>query len=255
VEVVLANGTVLEDPDGLLLPEGAIVRVGEGGSARIGDTALGPGDVAMVRADRLEVQRPTPVSVVPGGTPTRSPAQVGSSGSTAGTPSAPPPSARPTPTPQRSGSPAPTRSPAPPPAGTEPPATAAPTPTPTPAILRPRLRAVLIDGPRIAVRWTATWSAARYVLVATASRSGPAADPVYPGSRVIGEFTAPPERAFRIRVPEGVVEVRLMVVALREDGRVLRRSRIVTVVVPPAESIGSDPGPSLPPPPSPTPAP
>ncbi len=39
VEVVLVNGTILEDPDGLLLPEGAVVRVGDMGSARIGDTA------------------------------------------------------------------------------------------------------------------------------------------------------------------------------------------------------------------------
>lgn len=64
------------------------------------------------------------------------------------------------------------------------------------------------------------------------SRSGAAADPVYPGSRIIGEFAVPPSRALRLRVPDGVVEVRLMVVALRADDRVLRRSRIVTIAIP-----------------------
>ena len=38
-EVALVDGTVLEDPDGLRLPEGAVISVGEGGSARVGDTA------------------------------------------------------------------------------------------------------------------------------------------------------------------------------------------------------------------------
>lgn len=105
------------------------------------------------------------------------------------------------------------------------------------------------------MRWTETSGAARYVLVVTASRSGPATDPVYPGSRVIGEFATPPGRALRFRVPDGVVEVRLMVVALRENGRVLRRSRIVTVAIPvPGDTMGSSPGPSPAATPAPTPA-
>jgi hypothetical protein len=111
-----------------------------------------------------------------------------------------------------------------------------------------------VEGPRIAVRWSETWSAASYKLVVTASRGGPAPDPVYPGSRVIGEFASPPERALRFRVPDGVVEVRILVVALREDGRVLRRSRIVVVTVPPpGDTAGSGPGPG--PAPTPTPVP
>ena len=39
-----------------------------------------------------------------------------------------------------------------------------------------------------------------YVLIATRSRSGPARDPVYPGSRVLGEFTEQPPTACRYRV-------------------------------------------------------
>ena len=52
VEVALADGTTLEDPDGLRLPEGAVITVGDGGSARIGETVLRPGDVATVERRR-----------------------------------------------------------------------------------------------------------------------------------------------------------------------------------------------------------
>jgi hypothetical protein len=84
------------------------------------------------------------------------------------------------------------------------------------------------------VTWTETWRARSYVLVASLSRNGPAPDPVYPGSRILGEFAAPPESRLRYRVPAGVVEVKLQVVALRANGSVLRRSRIVTLVIPQA---------------------
>jgi hypothetical protein len=257
VEVVLANGTVLEDPDGLLLPEGAVVRVGDGGFARIGETVLGPGDVATVgRAGDLEVVRPSPIGVIADPSPSGNPRPAATTGMPVASPSG-----QPRPTPMPSPVPEPTNTPTAPPEATRPPtataatvATPRPTPTPTPTIVRPRLRAVLVDGPRIAVRWTETWSAARYVLVATVSRSGPAADPVYPGSRIIGEFAVPPSRAFRVRVPDGVVEVRLMVVALREDGRVLRRSRIVAVAIPASsDPMASSPAPTLTPTPAPTP--
>ncbi len=269
VEVVLANGTILEDPDGLLLPEGAVVRVGDGGSARIAGVELRAGDVATVGRDGVEVMRPTPVAVLPDPSPdgTRPPATTPATAS--GSPPIPPtPAPSPSPVPQRTSSPGPTseatRSPTATGAAATATATARPTPTPTPAIVRPRLRAVLGDGRRIAVRWTATWSAARYVLVAAVSRSGPAADPVYPGSRVLGEFALPPSRAFRVRVPDGVVEVRLMVAALREDGRVLRRSRIVTLTIPaltdpaasdPSSSLAPTAEPASPEAPSPTPVP
>jgi hypothetical protein len=103
-------------------------------------------------------------------------------------------------------------------------------------IRRPRLRARLIDGPRIAVTWTETWRARSYVLLATLSRAGSAPDPTYPGARVLGEYATPPDRALRFRVPAGVTEVKLMVVALRGNGSVLRASRIVTITVPVTES-------------------
>lgn len=255
VEVILANGTVLEDPEGLLLPEGAVVRVGDGGFARIGETVLGPGDVATVgRAGDLEVVRPSPIGVIADPSPSGTPPPAATTGAPVASPSG-----QPRPTPMQSPVPESTNTPTVPSEATLPPAASAaavatPRPTPTPTIVRPRLRADLVDGPRIAVRWTETWSAARYVLVATVSWSGPAADPVYPGSRIIGEFAVPPSRAFRVRVPDGVVEVRLMVVALREDGRVLRRSRIVTVVIPAsADPMASSPAPTLMPTPTPTP--
>ncbi len=249
VEVVLVNGTILEDPDGLLLPEGAVVSVGEAGSARVGDTVLGPGDVATVQNGRLEVRQP-PTGVVPSPTPTRTPRPEATPRPATGAP-VPSPSGAPSPAPQRTGPPAPTSEPSPP-SRTQPPATVKATSAPTPAVVRPRLRSRLVDGSRIAIRWTETSGAATYVLVATMSRSGAAADPVYPGSRVIGEFAGPPDRVLRLRVPAGVAEVRLMVVALRENGRVLRRSRIVTVAIPASvDPMGSGPGSS----PTPTPAP
>jgi len=258
VEVALADGTVLEDPDGLRLPEGSVVRVGPGGSARIGDTVLAPGDVATVEHGRLHVEHDPPVGVVPGGTPTRSPHATPTPTSRTS------PSPRPTPTATAplvpSGSPAPTATPAvtptrpplpsspaqtPLPTRTQvpPPPTASPTPSPTPTIIRPRLRARVLYAPtRIRVTWTATPDAASYALVVSRSRLGPAPRPRYPDGRILGVFSYPPATAFRFRVPDGVVEVRLMVVALRADGTVLARSRIVTLAItPPAPAVSATP--------------
>ena len=230
VEVALADGTVLEDPDGLVLPEGAVVRVGPGGSARIGDLALGPGDVATLSGGRLRVAHGEAVVQVPGGATPTSTATHGATNGPTGSPTSPASMARPTPAPTL----APTGDPAsgsPAPARTEVPPSVKPTPTATPAILPPRLRARAIGESRVAVTWTATWRAASYLLLITGSRQGPAPDPVYPGSRILGEFARPPETPLRFRVPDGVVEVRLMVVALRRDGTELRRSLVVTVAV------------------------
>ncbi|HEY8167107.1 MAG TPA: hypothetical protein VIF84_00195 [Candidatus Limnocylindrales bacterium] len=232
VQVALVDGTILEDPGGLLLPEGAVVTVSSSGSARIGDTLLAPGDVATIHDGQLEIRHEPPIGVVgspsaaatprPGATPqSPTPTPAPRATSTAGSASTPPP-APPRPSPRPTTPPAPTAT------------TAAATPSLAPAVVRPRLRVRLVDGRRIRVTWTETYRAKGYVLVVSVSRSGPAADPVYPGSRVLGEFTVPPVPALRYRVPNGVTEVRLMVVALRKDGSVLRRSRVVTVTVPPA---------------------
>lgn len=264
VEVVLPGGEVLEDPDGLYLPSGAIVRVGEGGSARIGDTLLGPGDTATVDEDRVIIERASRQGIVPGTRTGRSAASSGQGSPVptraAGGPDASltaPPAVSPGPTRSPAGpaSPEPTpvpvaqptRTPSAPDPTTAP--TASPAPTPTPPILRPILRARLISGPRVAVRWTATYRARSYVLLVTTSRTGTPPDPVYPGSRVLGEFAVPPERALRYRVPAGVVELKLQVLALRGNGTVLRRSRIVTITVPQAtasptsETAGDSPSP------------
>lgn len=255
VRVVLADGTVvLEDPDGLLLPEGAVVTVGEGGSGRIGETVLAPGDVATVQGGRLQVER-RPAGAVP--TPSRTSQPGATLPVTTPTPSPPAATASPAPVRTPGPSPTPTSTPIRTPGSTPRPAVGGPSPTPTrpPATVRPRLRVRLIDGPRIAVTWTETWRAHRYVLLMTASRSGPARDPAYPGARVLGEFAKPPQLPLRYRVPAGVAEVRLMVVALRRDGTVLRRSDVATVKIPPGTSTGTGTGtaPSLAPDPTPSP--
>jgi hypothetical protein len=71
---------------------------------------------------------------------------------------------------------------------------------------------------------------------------------------VLGEFVEPPPTPLRYRVPVGVVEVRLMVVALRRDGSVLRRSNVVTVTLPGGDATtgsGTDGAPASLPTPSP----
>ncbi len=262
VEVSLAGGTTLDDPEGLVLPEGAVIRVGEGGSARIGDVVLGPGDTATVHDGRLEVERagsgglpePTPRATtlaqrtaapsphpVPSATPTRGPAA-------SGTPS-PSRSPRPSPSPTTA-PPTSTPNPTPPPTGVPPTATPAPTPTPTPtpAIVRPTLRARVVLNTRYWVTWTSTFRARKYVLIVTMSRGGTAAFPAYPGARILGTYATPPATRLRFRVPLGVTQIKLRVIALRGNGTVLRRSNIVTLTVTPTAS-------SAPPPATPTPSP
>ena len=246
-EVALVDGTVLEDPDGLRLPEGAVISVGEGGSARVGDTLLRPGDMATVEQGRLRVEHGQPVGSGTSGratpTPTPTPSRRPSLGATR-TP-------RPTPTPSRTATPDPihsspsptpprvpaTQAPTPVPARTPvptrspSPATNLPTATPTasPTIVRPRLRARFVAPDGLRVTWTAVPGASSYVLVATGSEVAPAPRPRYPGGRVVGQFTQVPEAPLRFRVPDGTVEVRLLVAALAPDGTVMSRSRVVTL--------------------------
>jgi hypothetical protein len=248
VHVRLSDGSVLEDPDGLRLPDGAVVTVGEGGSARIGDTVLAPGDVVTVDQGRIHVQQDGQVGVVlgtppaptarpvttqpPGGghktptpTPTRAPA-------TSTTP-------RPSTAPTRTPAPAPTPSPTPTPVGPNPSPTPSSTPSPTPkpeiVTARPRLRGrIAATTPaytRIAVRWTVTRRAHSYLLLVTRSRVGPAPDPMYPGTPVLRTFAQPPAVAFRFRVGPKAVEVRLLVIALRRNGTEVSRSRIVVLPI------------------------
>lgn len=234
VVVTLADGSVLEDPTGLILPDGAVITVGEGGSARIGGSDLEPGDVATVRGGRLEIRRPpwepssSAVAVAPKPASSSQPTPPPSGSATAGPTAAP--TTRPTATPTTESA-----DPASSPSATP---TTAPTPTPTATVVirRPRLRARLLDGPRVAVTWTATERARSYVLLVSISRSGPASDPVYPGSRELGTYAVPPSSPLRFRVPDRAVEVRLMVVALRRNGTVLRRSNIVTITIPATEA-------------------
>ncbi len=261
-EVALVDGTVLEDPDGLQLPEGAVVSVGEGGSARVGDTLLRPGDMATVEQGRLRVEHGQPVGSITAGrptptptpsqspipTPSPSPTRRPSPGSTLAPGATPPPSrtatpgatpaptrvpASPNPAPTRepTRTPAPTPAPARTPAPTRsaPPPTAQPTPTPTasPTIIRPRLRARFVAPDGIRVTRTSVKGASSYNLEATGNEVVPPPRPRNPGGRVIGKFAHVPEAPLRFRVPGGIVEVRLLVVALAPDGRVISRSRVV----------------------------
>jgi hypothetical protein len=248
-EVALVDGTVLENPDGLRLPEGAVVRVGEGGSARIGDTVLRPGDVATVEEGRLRVEHGQPVGSVtsaspaqggaPGAGSSRSPSPGGSRSPAPRAKPSPSPARTPRATPARTATPAPTRpvptpapsrpAPTPAPTPTAPTPTATPFPSPSDSIIRPLLRARFVAPASIRVTWTAVPDASSYVLVATGSRVAPAPWPQYPGDRVIGEYPIPPETPLRFRVPDGIVEVRLLVVALAPDGSVISRSRVVVL--------------------------
>ncbi len=243
VEVALVDGTILGDPDGLRLPEGAVVTVGVGGFARVGDTVLEPGDVATVEQGRVRVVHDQPLGVLspkpretPRPTVTRKPARSpGSPSPTTGPSDAPTaapttapteaPTARPTKAPPTTEPPRPTPTPKPSRSAGE------PTPSPVAELVRPRLRARAVEPAGVAITWTRTRGARTYVLLATVSRTLHARRPSYPGSRVLGEFARPPASPLRYRVPDGVVEVRLLVVALAKDGSELARSRVVRVAV------------------------
>ncbi len=231
VEVALADGTTLVDPEGLLLPDGAVIRIGSGGSARVGDVVLGAGDVATVTDRRLEVdpRDDATTTVIATPIPSRSPA-----GPThAPVPRTPAPSERPS-TPRPDASIPPKISPTP--RIVSPAATVAGDPGPTPTskivVVAIKLEARRTGPSEVGVSWTAVQGAARYVLLATPSRGGSARDPVYPGAPVIGEFTHPPLKPQLFRVGPEVVEVRLLVVALSDDGATVGRSKIAIVELP-----------------------
>ncbi len=248
VEVALADGTTLVDPDGLLLPDDAIVTIGLGGSARIGAVTLAAGDVATVDGPDLRIDR--------SGRP-----NVATATGSAGTARPATPSTRPaSPTPPPASTATPTRSPTPPsptkptptgrPATPRPDATPAPTATRTGSLDRPsatikpktpppptdikplKLTARLVGPSDVGAMWTGTPGARRYVLVASGSKDGAAADPTHPGSPIIGTFTHPPTEPLLFRVPKDVLELRLRVVALDADGVELTRSNIVTIAFP-----------------------
>jgi hypothetical protein len=226
VEVALDGGTTLVNPDGLLLPDGAVVRVGAGGSVRIGEVSLGPGDIATVADRRLLVDRRVDATTT-----------VQASPSSPATPAAPTdalsptraPADRPvTPTPEPTDPPRTTASPR----VVNPAATATPDPgkTQAPTTASPLKLEARATGPsEIGARWTEVAKASRYVLVATTASDGEAATPTYPGSPVIGEFTHPALEPIVFRVGRDVVEARLLVVALSADGAVIARSNIATV--------------------------
>jgi hypothetical protein len=244
VVVQLADGTVVDNPDGLLLPEGAIVTVGDGGSASIGGTELGPGERVVIQAGAIVVQQEAVSSGHASGSTGASQAPTSIPTATGGRPTAAAPSATPTPTPVRSAPPTPTLPTATPSDATTstPSPTTAPTPSPTP-IPRPRLAASLLDPATISVDWTRTPGAKQYVLVITRSKTGTAPRPQYPGSKLQLVFAHPPLNPLHLKVPLGVLQVKLMVVALDANGVELARSRIARIDVPPLVNIGS-PSPS-----------
>jgi len=236
VEVVLLDGTTLVDPEGLVLPDAAIVRIGVGGSARIGDVLLGAGDVATVEDSGLRIDR-SPRAGVSQSTPSKTPATRTETPTPSPKPTDPvrptaSASASPTSRPDGSGSPKPT------PTRTSEPATktASPEtqpPSKPPVDVRPlKLSAKAVGPSEVGALWTGTPGARRYILVASSSRDGAAADPVYPGSAIIGTFTRPPDKPLFFRIRSGVVELRLLVVALNADGAEISRSNVATVSLP-----------------------
>lgn len=250
VQVALTDGTVLDDPVGVPLPDGAVITVGEGGYARIGGTELHPGDVAIIQQGRIHVEESQPVGEVPGTTatssrPTKTPSPPRRTSQPGGATQAPTGTPRPSGGPRVTPSPKPTPRPTPTPAPPTPRPTpeptptpvATPTPTPTPAPVqltaRPRVHARLVaSGTKIAVRWTATRRAHSYLLIVTRSRIVPAPDPVYPGGRVMRQFAHPPLVAFRFGILPRVEEVRVLVIALGRYGHEVSRSVIVVVPTP-----------------------
>ncbi len=238
VEVALADGTTLTDPDGMLLPDGAVVRVGPAGFAMVGDVELREGDVARLIDGRLRIDRQPTGAVQTQATPSDPPSSVRPSTppptpspspratpSTTTRPSDAPPTTRPTPTGTTAVSAAPTKDP---PVKTATPDASDPSNAPT-DVRRIRLGARVVGETGIRATWTAVPDARRYVLLATRSKDGRARDPVYPESPIIGVFTHPPDKPLVFRVGPEVVDVRLLVVALDRDGNVVGRSRIMTL--------------------------
>ncbi len=247
VEVSLADGTTLVDPDGLLLPDGSVVRVGAGGAARIGDVVLRPGDVATIDAGRLHVRpgteasrpdRPVPTTGQPGRSAppaTHSPTPTLETASSTPSPSPATGSGEPTkepPTTKPGGTAAPTARPggsrSPSPTATTP---GAGTPTPSPAAARLKLVARADGASAVKATWTGAVGARRYRLVAWVWRAGDGVDPVRSGRRIIGEFTHPPDAPLSFRVGADVVRVRLLVIAFAADGTELARSNVARVAV------------------------
>ena len=257
VVVQLADGTTIQNPDGLYLPDGATVTVGDGGSAQIGDVVLQAGEVILVHNGRVQVQQSASVATgrtpsgpsAPGG-PSRTPAP---SGRASGAPSSGGPGPRPTPTVTPAPTAPPTRPPTAPPTPMPTPTTApTPSPTPVPSL---RFRASLVGASTISVTWKRIPRARSYVLVATRSRTGTAPRPVYPGGKTLGVFAHPPATPLRFTFPAAVVQVKLLLIALDANGNELMRSRIIRIdIVPAVVAIPSPP--TLPPTsPSPTPTP
>jgi len=261
VIVTLVDGTTIANPDGLYLPEGATVTVGDGGSAQIGDVTLQAGEVVGVHDGRLQVQQPA--SVESGRTQQGSPGASSGARSpgTGGGPSSAPASREPT----TGASPTSPSSPSVTPIPTAPPTsrpttapttgpTLVPSPTPVPTL---RFRASLVGASTISVTWSRYPGARSYVLVGTRSRIGTAARPTYPGSRILGTFARRPATPLLITVPTGVLQVKLLLVALDGNGNELFRSRIIRIDLPapvPAASQPASPTPSPTASPSPTPS-
>ena len=227
VVVVLADGTTLVDPDGLLLPDGAVVQVGVDGSARVGDIVLTSGDTATIVDRRLRVDRQPRSAVVSPNRPTTTPSHSTPTPATSKEPSENPPAPAP---PASSATPtaSPTRPTATPTAAPD----TSPSSTPPSDVRYLRLTARVVGPSEVRVTWERIRGAHRYILIGTRSRDGPAATPRYPGSWIIGRFAKPPAEALTFTVRDAIVEVKVRVIALAADGSVLTRSRIVTLTFP-----------------------
>ena len=245
VQVTLSDGTHLENPDGLSLPDGAVVTVGDGGFAVIGGTELHPGDVATIAKGRIQVEHDRPDGVASATSPATPRSTPRSTPKASQAPDrTPKPTAERSPKPTPKSTPAPNRTPKPAATPTAPPPTPAPTPSPPPTAeptpspvgpARAAHAAAQAPGPREPCRQPGPGAldgdarAASYLLIVTRSRVGAAADPEYPGSRVFRTFAKAPQHWIRFGVLDPVVEVRVMVVALGRHGHEVSRSRIAII--------------------------
>lgn len=229
--VVMPDGTRLTGRAGLALPDGATVIVARGGHASIGDVAIAGGSTATVDDGAVDVRRN------PAGARDRTNEfetnEAGSGGATANSPPGQTPTtgaATPSPTTVRAGTPPPpvtrpptaTTTPA-----TRPPTTASPTTVAPPRSTaeRARLRAIATRrGREIVVRWQAFAGSGpvRYVVVATTT-SGSPSYPTADGSTVVARTGTETTARFPARAG-----MRLRVVALSDDNRVVAYSAVLT---------------------------
>lgn len=218
--VAMPDGTRLTGRAGLVLPDGATVIVAPGGEARIGDVVIAGGSTATIDEGAIDVRR--------------SPATRADSDERANSPRGHTPVTRAAapPTTVESATPPPPSPVTRPPTATTTPDTR-PSTTASPTTVAPRRATVTVArlrasatrrGDRVVVRWQAFPDKARvgYAVVA-APENGMPQYPPGAGSAVVARTTDDTTATISARAG-----IRIRVVALSDDNRVLARSGVLT---------------------------